>query len=196
MQLQHWLIQFGLHHAYLIYGVILLVAIVEGPILSVLLGILLRLGYFRFIPVYIALMMGDLIGDVIWYYIGYHYGRSALKKFKKFFSFSEQKIERVETLFHTHKYKILFISKITNGFGLALAVLTTAGIMRVRFWKFIRVNILGQLVWSGMLLALGYFFGTAYTQIHSLFGKMTIIGIALVMVIWAIQALKRLGNTI
>jgi membrane protein DedA with SNARE-associated domain len=195
MQLQHWLIQFGTQHAYLIYVVILIVAIAEGPILSVLLGILLRLGYFSVIPVYIALMAGDLIGDVGLYYLGYHYGKSVVKKFKKIFNFSEEKIEKVETLFHAHHYKILFISKLTNGFGLAMAVLTTAGIVRINFWKYMRSNISGQLLWSGMLLSLGYFFSTAYVQIHSWIGRAALIGAVALGIFFTIQYIKKMRNS-
>lgn len=173
--MQQWLIQFGAHHPFLVYIPVVLVAAIEGPILSMIFGVLLRLGYFSFIPVYAALMLGDLIGDVGWYYIGYHYGRAAIKRFGTKFNITEKGVEKTEKLFHEHKTKILFISKITNGFGLALVVLATAGIVRIPFKKYIAVNIAGQFVWSGTLLAVGYFFGESYTRINSVAGKVFLV---------------------
>ena len=114
--MQQWIIQFGTHHQYLIYGAVLLIAIVEGPILSMIFGVLLRLGYFSLAPVYITLMLGDIIGDTGWYYLGYHYGRAAIKRFGSRFGITDKEVEKAEKLFHGHTYKILFISKITNGY--------------------------------------------------------------------------------
>ncbi|MDB5188475.1 MAG: hypothetical protein JWM92_73 [Candidatus Nomurabacteria bacterium] len=192
MQLQQWLVQFGAQHVYLIYLMIVLIALAEGPILSVLLGVLLRLNHFYFLPVYISLMLGDLIGDVILYHIGYHYGEKVINKLRKYFTITEEKVEKVKMLFHDNKYKILFFSKISNGLGLAMVVLTTAGIVRIPFWKYIRTNILGQLLWSGALLALGYFFGELYTRIHGIIGKGSLIAVLIIAGVFIFHYLKRL----
>lgn len=173
--MQQWLIQFGMHHQYLVYIPVVLAAVLEGPLLSMVFGLLLRLGYFSFIPVYAALMLGDLIGDVAWYYIGYHYGRSAIRRFGKRFNITEKGVEKTEKLFLKNKTKILLISKVTNGFGLALVVLATAGIVRIPFKRYLAVNLAGQFVWSGLLLAVGYFFGESYMRIDSIAGKVFLV---------------------
>jgi membrane-associated protein len=173
--MQQWLIQFGTHHQYLIYFLTVLVAIVEGPILSMIFGVLLHLGYFSLIPAYIALMLGDILGDTAWYYLGYHYGRSAIRKFGKRFNITEEGVEKAEKLFHRHKTKILFISKITNGIGFSVVVLVTAGIARIPFRKYLAVNIAGQMIWSGLLLAVGYFFSSSYQHINSVAGKIVLV---------------------
>lgn len=196
MSLQVWLIQFGATHFYLIYLAIFLIAILEGPILSVILGIILRLNHFSFVLVYAILILGDLAGDVVWYYIGYHYGVSVIRRVKKWFGLTEERISRVKESFHSNKYKILFISKLTNGFGFAIPILTTAGIVRIPFWKFIRTNVAGQLLWSGGLLALGYFFGGLYSSIHSIFGKGFLIGLLLIGGIFAFQYIQRIRKTL
>ena len=43
--------------------------------------------------------------------------------------------------------------------------------MRIPFRKYITVNILGQFIWSGALLSVGYLFGESYTRIDSVAGK-------------------------
>jgi len=164
-------------HPYYFYFALVFFACGEGPILSVISGTMIKLGFFSFWPVYAALMLGDLIGDVIWYYIGYYFGRSFVRKFGDRFGVSERKVHRVSKLFHRHKHKILLINKITMGFGFSLATLVTAGIAKIPFWQYITVNALGQFVWTGFLIALGYFVGNAYTYISQAFGVMGDVGL-------------------
>ena len=42
----HWFVNFGQIHDYLVYGVIIILSFVEGPILAFLCGILFRVGVF------------------------------------------------------------------------------------------------------------------------------------------------------
>ena len=63
--MQSRLITLATSHPYVIYGIIVVLACAEGPYLSMICGFFLRFGYFLFWPLYIALMVGDLIGDVI-----------------------------------------------------------------------------------------------------------------------------------
>ena len=183
--MQHWLIQFGMNHQYLVYIPIVAVAIVEGPVLSMAFGVLLRLGYFSFLPVYAALMLGDVIGDVGWYYVGYHYGQSAIKRFGARFGVTEEKVEKAKKLFHENKAKILFVSKITNGLGFSVVVLMTAGLVRIPFKKYFAINMAGQVVWSGALLAVGYFLSDSYLRINSIVGK-AFLGLVVAIALFAI----------
>jgi membrane protein DedA with SNARE-associated domain len=68
--------------------------------------------------------------------------------------------------------------------------------VRINFWKYMRINISGQLLWSGMLLSLGYFFSTAYTQIHSWIGRVALIGVVTLGIVFSIQYIKKIRNTI
>ena len=194
--MQEWIIQFGAHHQYLIYVAILLIAIVEGPVLSMIFGALLSLGYFSLIPIYLTLMLGDVISDVTLYHIGRKYGHSVVRRFGKYFNVTEKEIAKAEKLFHENTYKILFVSKITNGFGLSFAVLTTAGIVRIPFRKYLLTNIAGQMIWSGALLAVGYFFSQSYIHINNIFGRVFLIALALAMLYWLYRYIVRIRSTI
>ncbi len=127
-------------------------------------------------------MAGDLIGDTIYYLIGYRYGHSFIRKFGKYVGVTEEKVAKATIIFNKHHEKILIVSKITNGFGLAIAVLITAGMTRLSFVRFFFFNLAGELVWAGLLLSGGYYFGTWYTQIDSWVGRISI-GVGLVFVI-------------
>ena len=181
-----WIISFAINHDLLIYVLLVVLACAEGPLLSVLCGVILRLGYLHFLPVYGALMLGDLIGDAIWYRIGWRYGHHFVTRYGSRFGITEEKVEKMTRLFHRYKYYVLFISKISNGFGFALVTLMTAGLVRIPFGKYLTVNLVGQFVWSGMLIAVGYYFSAAYIQIDSWAGRASLVagGIIIVIVVY------------
>ncbi len=192
--MQEWLIQVAHTHQYIVYAIIVVLACAEGPILSMLFGVLIKLGYFSLLPVYTAIMIGDLIGDVIWYYIGRYWGHSFIKRFGKYFSITEEGVAKVERIFHKYKHPILFISKISNGFGFALVTLMTAGMVRIPFWRYLSINIIGQFIWSGLLIGIGYFFGNLYLQVDSVLGRMAVVA-GFVVVFAAFMGYKKYLKT-
>ncbi|MGC9599005.1 MAG: DedA family protein [Minisyncoccia bacterium] len=147
------------------YPILYPLAIVEGPVVMMISGFLVRLNFFYFWPVYFLLIAGDLTGDILWYLLGRHGARSFIEKYGKFFSITEENVEKAEQFFNKHQWKILFISKITMGFGFALATLIAAGAAKVPFKKYLTINFLGQFVWTGVLMAVGYFLGNLYIMV-------------------------------
>lgn len=132
-------------------------------------GFLYHLGYLDFIPAYLALVFGDLLGDLFWYAVGHFGARPFLRRHGKFFSITPEIFEKIENKFHNHQNKIILISKVTMGFGFALATLTIAGAVRVPFKNFVLMNLLGGLVWTAVLMIVGYFFGQLYNSIEQKF---------------------------
>lgn len=164
------------------YVLIIPITIIEGPIIMVLCGFLLRFGTFDLVPLYAILMLSDLIGDVIWYCVGRFWGEPFVKRFGKFFSITEKTLEKATALFHKHHNKILFISKITMGFGFALVTLITAGIAKVPFKKYLLFNVSGQLIWTAALLGVGYLFGNIYTTINKGFRDVALVALIIIVI--------------
>jgi len=181
--MHEFLLTFVVAHPFEVYFVIVLLALAEGPYLSLILGGLLSAGYFSFIPLYFSLMFGDLLGDIVWYYLGFQYGHRFVNRFGKYFDITEKHIEKVKEKFHQHKNPILFLSKITNGFGFAIVVLFTAGLTRIPFPRYMSLNVLGQTIWSGLLIGVGYFFGNLYVRISTITGKLLLISVAIIIII-------------
>lgn len=165
------------------YVLIIPLAIIEGPIVMVLCGFLLRFGTFDILPLYGALTLADLIGDIFWYCVGRFWGLRFIKKFGKYFSVSEQSLEKTTSLFHKHHNKILFISKITMGFGFALVTLIAAGVSKVPFRKYLIFNVAGQLIWTGVLLSVGFAFGNIYTSIDKGFREVSLVAIIIISIV-------------
>lgn len=172
------------------YQLILPLVIVEGPIIMVVAGFLLHLGYFDLIPVYFILLFGDLIGDFFWYGVGYFGAKPLVRRYGHFVNLTDEVMDKIESVFIKHQNKILFISKMTMGLGFALVTLITAGAIKVPIRKYALFNILGGFIWTGFLIALGYFFGNLYVIIDKSFKLFFLVG-AIVMFLLALFGLKK-----
>lgn len=177
----NWIVNFAVNHNVLIYAAIIILAFFQGPLLAVIFGILLRLGYLHLIPVYVALMAGDLLGDAIWYEVGRHFGQKFIGKYGKYVGLTQKKIDMVTKLFHKYKNIVLFVSKITNGFGFAIVTLFTAGMAKVPFGSYMAINLLGQFIWTGIMISAGYFFSSAYIQLDNWGGRISLTATILVV---------------
>jgi len=191
-----WLIDMANNHQVIVYAFIVVFACIEGPILSILFGAMIKVGTFPFWPVYIALMAGDLLGDTLWYQIGRHFATKFIKRFGKYFGLTEANINKVTRIFHKYHEKILVVSKLTSGFGLAVVVLTVAGMVKIPFARYITINFIGQFIWTGFLLAVGYFFGYLYQTFTSILGKVSIAALFIFVLLALNQYRKYFSNQI
>jgi membrane-associated protein len=163
------------------YFIIFPLAIAEGPVIMMLSGFLLRIGILdSFWILYAVLSIGDMVSDVLWYAVGRFGGHALVRKYGKYVSLDEALLTKTEHAFHRHQNKILFLSKITMGFGFALVILVTAGIMRIPFRRYLALNAAGQIVWTAALMAIGFFFGSLYLLVDEGLRIMAIIAFSAV----------------
>ncbi len=163
------------------YPLIIPLAFVEGPIIMMMCGFLIKLGYMSFLPAYFVLMAGDLLGDIFWYSLGFFYGEAVVRKFGRFLSIEEKEVATVKRIFHQHHTTILLVSKITMGFGFALVTLITAGIVKIPFRRYLAFNFFGQFVWTGILMSVGFFLGKFYLTINDVLGKVSIFALFIII---------------
>ncbi len=172
------------------YILLFLGSIVEGPVLMLTSGFFIRLGQLELIPAYFTLMGGDFAADMIWYTVGRHGARKLIDKFGHFFNITPEIIAKIEKRFHTYHARILFISKITMGFGFALATLLVAGMLKVPLKKYALLNLAGGFIWTALLLTLGYFFGNVYTLVAKPF-RVVFIVLLIILIFTALWAINR-----
>lgn len=157
-------------------------ALIEGPLVSLAAGSLARLGQLSIPLVIVSLAFGELVGDVIWYFIGRGPGIRFLRRYGKYVGLREEDVTAATWLFRKYHLRILFISKLTFGLGFAIAVLFTSGLSHVPFGRFVAICALGQLLWSSLLVGVGYFFGVLITA-HSGHGHLYLLAGAYLLVI-------------
>jgi len=180
------------------YLVLFPLALVEGHIVSIVVGFLAHLGYINAFLAGVIIVCGNLTGDLVLYFLGLWKGESVLIRSGKYFGITEESVLKSKKIFTAHRGKILFFSKVTNGFGLAVAILFTAGTLRIPFRIFLFWNILGECVWTGMLLLFGFFFGKAYTSFENIFfqGVLIVFGLLFLFLLFRLLRYfsKRLQN--
>ncbi len=156
------------------YGYVMIfpVAVVEGPIISVLSGFLASLGLFNVFVVYLILVLGDLVGDVLYYCIGRFGAGPFFKRWGHVFGVSEDRIVSFQDHFKKHEVYALLIGK-TQPTG--SIVLATAGFVKMKFDRFLFISFLGTLVKTAALVALGYYFGKSYVAIDAYITKVGIV---------------------
>ncbi len=142
----------------------------EGSAAMMTGGLLARLGIVSFGLAYLALFIGDVLADIMWYLIGRFAAFSFFVRYGYLIGATPEILKKVEVKFHHYHTKILIISKLTMGLGLAVPVLITAGMMRVPFSRYVTINILGGIVWIFLLMCIGYYFGNVLSYIPAKFG--------------------------
>lgn len=151
--------------SYFRYPLIGFGVIFEGPILMVASGFLYRTGFFEIIPLFIAILIGDLIGDMLWYIAGRYFANPILQKKGSFVGISPERFDKINELFNKYHVKILVFSKLTLGLGFAVGILAAAGMAKIPFKKFMIINIIGEFFLVAILLSIGYFFGQLYLNV-------------------------------
>src|SRR4051812_5717647 len=96
------------------YWIIFPLAILEGPILTIILGFLVTLGQFNPFAVYAIIVLGDFCGDLLHYSIG-RWGRRWLPL--SWIGLTEERLHTGKKYFEKHKWKALISAKLVHGVG-------------------------------------------------------------------------------
>ncbi len=160
------------------YFILFPLAAFEGPIISLAVGFLIYLGYFKFLTAYAILLLGDLIPDTIYYYIG-RFG-SKRKIMEKYGS----RLNIIEKLWLEHGKKTMFFSKLA--YTLSVPFLISAGLVKMPYRKFISYAFPVTLFQYGVLIALGYFLGHSY-QIAERYIQYTYVIVAAILILFIIS---------
>lgn len=160
------------------YALIFAGSYIEGSVVMMATGALLHAGLVDFWPAYGALVLGDILSDTMWYCIGRFGGRPFLDRWGRIFNATPDVITTVERRFHAYHTSILIVSKLTMGFGFAVATLMTAGLLRVPFSRYFTINLLGGFVWVYVLVLVGYYFGNVLEAVpHNLQIAAALVGV-------------------
>lgn len=145
------------------YGALFLVAVAEGPIVTVIAGFLASQGVLDTALVFAVAVTADLTGDLLLYAIG-RSGGTTLRAWRHEPS-NRDRVAIMRRRFRAQPGKALLFGKLTHGAGFLF--LLAAGAERIQPTTFLWYNLLGTLPKTAAFLALGYFAGAAYNRINS-----------------------------
>ncbi len=146
------------------YWIIFPLMYIEGPIVTIFASILASIGIFNIWIIWLMSVFGDLLADIMWYKIGEYWGLSFAQKIGKYIGITKERIEKMEKYFQKHGGKTVFLAKSTT--GLCLITFVSAGIVKMKLKKFIWYSLWGGMVWSTLLVILGYSYGYMWQKIE------------------------------
>lgn len=165
----------SVQHLVQAYGLLLLfpLAILEGPIVTVIAGWACRTGGMSLPWAFTVLVLADLVGDLLLYGLG-RWGHGRLSpKWQRRLNLTDATLARVSTQFAQKGGRILVLAKLTHSFG--LPVLVAAGAARMNVAAFLGYNLVGTLPKTAAFLALGYLVGHAYAAAEVWIGRGSLI---------------------
>ena len=103
--------------------------------------------------------LGASIGSTVIYLIALKLGRVALLRYLRYVKVSEKKLTRVENWFQKYGDKAVLFGRMVPVFREMVSI--PAGLLKMKFAKFLTYTILGSCGWSITLILVGYYFGNA-----------------------------------
>ena len=149
-------------------------------------GFLASTGKFDLNLVALSGAIGNVIGSLIAYAIGY-YGheklvRRFIRKFGKFVLISEKELDETEKLLHKYKDLVVLGSRVIPGIRTVISL--PCGFAKLPLGRFIVLTFFGSLVWSYFLAWIGFTLGQNWKSIGPYFHKadVAVIGVIVLAV--------------
>lgn len=136
-------------------------------------GYLVSTGHFNLHLVAFSGALGNLIGSLIAYGLGY-WGhekvvRRLIRQYGKWILLSEKELDLAEKLMHKYKDLVVFVSRVIPGVRTVISL--PAGIARLPLSRFVILTFLGSLVWSYFLAYIGFVLGENWDTLGPYFHK-------------------------
>lgn len=146
------------------YLLLALIVMVEGPVATLAGAVAASAGLMNPVWVFVAAATGDLVADTLWYSLGYMGKMEWLHRYGGWVGIRERHVTRFTQDVQRHATKILLIAKLTLGFSIPALVATGFARVPMRRWFFVLV--LGETLWTGALVVLGFYFGKYVQQLE------------------------------
>ncbi len=141
------------------------VAVIEGPLATLVAGVFVALGHMNAWIVYFIMVVGDMVGDTGFYLLG-RFGSTKVRSWAmRFFKID---MEKVGVYFSDNPKKTLILSKVMHGIGISGIV--GAGVVKFPYARFVLTCAIVSLIQVGILLIVGVVFGGSYVVIEQYLG--------------------------
>ena len=144
------------------YIIILPMGVIEGPILAVVCGFLVTVGYLDWFIAYPVLVLADALGDWMYYALG-RFGQPLILRWGPAIGITAARLERAKGYFTENHFKMVAASKLIHAGG-AMGLLA-AGTIKMPFVRFAAQCLFISFLQTAFLFTLGILFGGAYEQI-------------------------------
>ena len=149
------------------------IAVLEGPIVTVIAAWLATKGFFTLWALALVVVAADLVGDLMFYALG-RWGRGVLPpSMLERLGLGADRLDALVEHFNVKGGRTLLFGKFTHSVG--FAVLVAAGAGQMKLGQFLLFNLLGTVPNSLFFVALGYGFGAAYARIDNWISRASLV---------------------
>ncbi len=152
-------------------------------------GFLASKGEMSLILIFIASLLGSMVGSFINYYLAFFVGRAFLIKYGNYFFISNKTLLKMEDFFENHGSISTFSGRLIPGIRQLISI--PAGLSKMNIYKFSLYTSLGATSWSIVLIALGYVLGENQDMISNYLKQITFVTIALLSVLIVVYIVKK-----
>ena len=146
-------------------------------------GVLASAGYFNVFILFLGCFIAAVLGDSFGYWFGKKTGPKIFSRPKSFF-WNPRNLEKTAEFFKAYGDKTILLGRFAPIIRTFAPIL--AGVGRMNYQVFLFWNVLGALLWSGVLIFGGYFLGNRIENINDFLLPIVllIIFISLLPVFW------------
>jgi membrane protein DedA with SNARE-associated domain len=153
-------------------------------------GYLVSTGRFDFFLVGLSGAIGNVLGSLVAYGIGYYGGETVIRRFVraygKWILLTEEELDTAERLLNKYKDWVVLGSRVLPGIRTVISL--PCGMAKLPIWRFIILTFFGSLIWSVFLAWVGFVLGQNWHSVGPYFHKADalIILLGLAAVAWYI----------
>ncbi|MDO8555240.1 MAG: hypothetical protein Q7R75_01590 [bacterium] len=151
--MQNFLLNFAGGHHMLVYSLVFLAMFIEGEVVLILSGVLIKTGRINFLITLVIVFIAVVLHDIAFWWMG---KKSLETKREKFLFFKISRMESFLNRIRTGNGLCVFVSKFV--WSVNRVVLFATGYIGLPFKKLIRFSVPTALIWSMVFISLGYVF--------------------------------------
>ncbi|MAG11128.1 DedA family protein [Candidatus Pacearchaeota archaeon] len=156
-------------------------------------GVLAAKGQMSFLLIFLAGLLGSLVGALINYFLALSFGRPAVEflveKYGRFFLINKAKIRKSDEYFEKHGDVTMFVGRLIPVVRQLISL--PAGFSRMNLAKFSLFTVLGAGLWTLILVLVGYFFGSGISFELKLMTISIVLLFSIIILLFYILAKKK-----
>jgi membrane protein DedA with SNARE-associated domain len=170
------------------YWILFPLAIVEGPIVTIIAAFLAISGILNIFLIYPIVVLGDITGDAFAYILG-RWCLLFVTRHGPKIGLTAEKLAQVKIYFQDHRKKALFFSKVLHGIGFSGLII--AGSLKTPYRKFFLTCSTVSIVQSLIFIIVGILLGQAYTLLATYLNYYAAAGVVIVLSISLVLIFKK-----
>jgi membrane protein DedA with SNARE-associated domain len=152
-------------------------------------------GRMNIVAVGVVGFVAAVLGDNIGYAIGRFGGHAVVLRWGRYVGMTAERLDKAQDFFNRHGGKIITIARFIEGLRQANGII--AGIIEMRWLKFLAFNALGAALWVGTWVSVGYFAGQHITTVYhyiTQYSTYLLIALAVAFVGYVAYRLRKRGK--